>query len=148
MSSISSHNYCSLYFYLAVLNGVYRVVNGLAISIVRFLYVKKGGWVNGHPKMLISAGCLTVIISITMVYISKMENVSNRSLFNNCIGHNQVFQVYTTNMYYFFEPFSVYICNCKEYLKPFKIFTSMCNFYIFIFELNALQVNYPIAEAC
>jgi hypothetical protein len=90
---ISSTTYCSIYFYLSVLNGVYRVVNGLAISIVRFLYIKKGGWVTGHQNLLVSAGCLIVTTSVLLIYMAKMENVSNISLFNNCIGHNQVFQV-------------------------------------------------------
>ena len=95
---VSSNTYCSTYFYLSVLNGAYRVVNGLAMAIVRFLYIKKGNWVRVCPNLLISAGCLTVITTLLLINLFRLENVSNRSLFNNCMGHNQVFQVYTISV--------------------------------------------------
>ena len=93
---ISGNTYCWFYFYTQSLSITYRGVNGLGIAVIRFLYIKRGTWVKyniGEWTLIFWVGIKISSVSCLIIYLYGMENVSNRSLYNTCMGHSQTFEV-------------------------------------------------------
>ena len=95
---ISGIGYCWIFYYVQILNVTYRIVSGLGMSIVRFLYITKGTWVRfriGETALLVWAGSMHVGFSALFIFLYGVDNITNRSIFNICMGHTQTFQVST-----------------------------------------------------
>ncbi len=93
---ISGNTYCWVYFYTHVLNVTYRGVDGLGIALIRFLYIKKGTWLKykfGDQRFLFLVAINIWAVCLFTVYFFGSENVSNRSIYNTCMGHNEAFEV-------------------------------------------------------
>jgi hypothetical protein len=93
---ISGNMSCWVYFYIQNLNITYRGIAGLEIAFIRFLYIKKGTWVKhkfGEWSLFLIVGIKMWAVSCTMIYFFGSENVSNRSIYNICMGHSQAFEV-------------------------------------------------------
>ncbi len=92
----SSSNYCWIFYYVQVVNVIYRSVSGLGMALIRVLYIKKGTWVRfkiGEAALLALAGAIHVGFSTILIFLYGVDNISNRSIFNFCMGHTQTFQV-------------------------------------------------------
>jgi hypothetical protein len=88
--------YCWVYFYIQILNITYRGVDGLGIALIRFLYIKKGNWLKykfGEQSFLIWVEITIWVVCLIMVYFFGSENISNRTIYNTCMGHNEAFEV-------------------------------------------------------
>jgi hypothetical protein len=95
-SIISGNMYCWVYFYIQTLNITYRGVDGLGIALIRFLYIKKGNWLKykfGEQSFLIWVEITIWVVCLIMVYFFGSENISNRTIYNTCMGHNEAFEV-------------------------------------------------------
>ena len=94
---VSGNMYCWIYFYVQNINVVYRGLDGLGIAVFRFLYIKNGAWLKYQCGERSFLACVTItiwVISCIMIYLFGSENVSNRSNYNMCMGHNQAFEVF------------------------------------------------------
>ena len=95
-SIISGNMYCWVYFYIQTLNITYRGVDGLGIALIRFLYIKKGNWLKykfGERRFLLWVEITIWVVCFIMVYYFGSENISNRTIYNTCMGHNEAFEV-------------------------------------------------------
>jgi hypothetical protein len=94
---ISGSNYCWIFYYVQIVNVIYRTVSGLGMALIRVLYIKKGTWVRfkiGEAALLALAGAINVGFSTLLIFLYGVDNISNRSIFNFCMGHTQTFQVF------------------------------------------------------
>lgn len=62
----------------------------------RLLYIKHGTWIRytfGEFRLLNRLELATFLLSGLVLYLYNLENVSNRSIYNICMGHSETFQV-------------------------------------------------------
>ena len=91
-----STTFCWFYFVVAAFMVAYLNQNGLGIALVRLAYIKKGTWLKrefGEMKLIkIIKICVTGSAAI-LTYLYSVENSSQRTSFNLCMGHTEQFQV-------------------------------------------------------
>ena len=93
---VSGNTYCWTFYHSLSINFIYQGIDGIGISVIRLLYIKKGTWVKykfGEFKLLCVIGLLNGFVTILLLYWYSIENISNRSMCNVCMGHSQKFQV-------------------------------------------------------
>jgi hypothetical protein len=93
---INGNAYCSFTAYVHVFGTLYAGGNGLGTSIVRFLYIKKGTWLKskyGEIRLIKRIAVTNILLAIFFTILYEIENISNRSVYNICKGHNLNFEV-------------------------------------------------------
>jgi hypothetical protein len=93
---VSSNTYCWLFYNSLGINFIYQGIDGIGISVIRLLYIRKGTWVKynfGEFKLLYIVALFNVMFTGVMIYGHSIENISTRSVYNTCMGHNEKFQV-------------------------------------------------------
>jgi hypothetical protein len=102
---INGSDYCWVFYFVQLLNIVYRSVSGLGMALIRVLYIRKGTWVRfkiGETALLGMAGAIHVVVSTLLIVLYGVDNISNRSMFNICMGYTQTFQVSASSKNLFF----------------------------------------------
>ena len=92
----NSTSFCWFFHYVASFMIMYLNQNGLGIAIVRLVYIKKGSWLKhsfGEMKLIKMMTICMTGITIVLVYLFALENSSQRSGFNMCMGYTEQFQV-------------------------------------------------------
>lgn len=75
---------------------VYQGVDGIGMSVLRYLYIKKGTWIKykfGEIKLLLIIMLLNTFIAALEMYLYNVEISPSRSMYNICMGHSSNFQV-------------------------------------------------------
>ena len=91
-----SHIYCHVLGCIQVFGGIYFAGDGICIAIVRLLYVKRGSWVRytcGEFCLVNMVAGISILNAALMTYLHSHENISNRSVYNVCMGYSHNFQV-------------------------------------------------------
>ncbi len=117
---VSGNTYCWTFYHSLSLNFIYQGIDGIGISIIRLLYIKKGTWVKykfGEFKLLCVIGLLNGFVTMLLLYWYSIENLSNRSIYNVCMGHSQKFQV--TNSLLFIVITIIWSIN-QSYIDKWK----------------------------
>ena len=84
-----SHIYCHVLGCIQVFGGIYFAGDGICIAIVRLLYVKRGSWVRytcGEFCLVNMVAGISILNAALMTYLHSHENISNRSVYNVCMG--------------------------------------------------------------
>ena len=97
---VSSNSYCRFFYHMASLNMVYQGLDGIGISVMRYLYIKKGTWIKytfGEMKLLVIIVLVNILVAFLELYVYNIEITATRSMYNICMGRTYNFQVRTLN---------------------------------------------------
>ena len=93
---VSSNTYCWFFYQTLSFNNIYQGIDGIGISVLRYLYIKKGTWVKykfGEFKMLFIIVWLNSSVALLGLYMYNIEISASRSMYNICMGRTYNFQV-------------------------------------------------------
>ena len=124
---VSSNTYCWFFYQTLSFNNIYQGIDGIGISVLRYLYIKKGTWVKykfGEKRLICLASLINMLVGFALTYMYELENISNRSSFNICKGHSHYFEVKI-----FYKKFCILKCF-QKYSLPSNYFLSAVNGYL------------------
>jgi len=100
IDALSSNTYCWTYYHLWCLTFTYQAIDGIGISVIRLLYIKYGTWVRfkfGEFRLFFVVEFIIALLTSVTLFAYSIENISNRSVYNVCMGHSEKYQVVHSN---------------------------------------------------
>jgi len=95
-NQVNGEMFCWLFYYTQAINSGISLMDGLAIAIVRIVYLLKGTWMKynfGEIRFILGVGIITTLALAILTYLFSSENIASRSAFNVCMGHTQAYEV-------------------------------------------------------